>query len=97
MLVIMIWWVFMCFVIVVVIIFIGLVFVISMFLFIKLKFSVVWIVLLNGLKIDVRLLLILFGILNVLNVGIIKYLVKVFGWFMFMFLVLWYKCMWFVW
>lgn len=75
-LVIIIWCVFICFVIVVVIMLIGLVLVIRIFLFIKLNESVVCIVFLNGLKIDVRLFEILFGILNVLNVGIIKYLEK---------------------
>lgn len=75
-LVIIILCVLMCFVIVVVIILIGFVLEISIFLFIRLNDSVVCMVLLKGLKIVVKLLEILLGILKVLNVGIIRYLVK---------------------
>lgn len=82
----------MCFVIVMVMMLIGFVLVISMFLLMRLNDNVVCVVLLNGLKIDVRLLEIFGGILNVLNVGIVRYLVNVFLWFMLMFIVLWYRC-----
>lgn len=97
MFVIIIWCVLICLVIVVVMILIGFVFVINIFLFIKLNDNVVWIVLLNGLKIEVNLFEILFGILNVLKVGIIRYFVNVFLWLILILVVLWYKCIWLVW